>query len=226
MKCQAIIPSAGAGLRLKKQSAKALVALNGQPLIAHVLKTFQECSLIDSIIVVAPKNSLRDFREITKPFHKVKRIVPGGVTRRESVAFGLEALDDDTDIVLIHDAARPLITRELVKKAILAVKKYSACVVGVPVKSTVKIIDSRNGFVKATPERATLWEAQTPQVFQKSIILKAHQRVKSRNPSDDALLVEQLGIKVKMVMGNYKNIKITTPEDLTLAETFLKGRRS
>jgi len=224
MKVQVIVAAGGAGQRLKNRLPKALVHLKKKPLVVYSLNVFQKSSLIDSVIVAAHKNYLAQFKRVVSRYRlsKVKKIIPGGATRRESVANGLKALDSDTDAVLIHDAARPFIGKELIKKTISSLKKERAVIVAVPVTSTVKSADHSGCYVEETLPRETLWEVQTPQAFKKDVILEAHRRVIEKDPCDDALLVERLGIRVKIIPGNYKNIKVTTKEDLMLAESFLK----
>ncbi len=227
MKTQAVIPAAGRGIRFKQKKAKPLVFLNGKPLIVHTLGVFEHCSLIDSVIIAAPKELLAQFRKITRHYclQKVVKIVAGGKTRRRSVANGLRVLDQDTQMVVVHDAARPFLTGAILAKSIAVAHRYPAAVVAVPVKSTVKSVDPKTLTVKKTLERKTLWEIQTPQVFKKDVILKAHKTVKDKDPSDDALLVERLGYPVKIIAGDYRNIKITTPEDLILGKAILRSVR-
>ncbi len=227
MKVEVLVPAAGLGKRLKTPIPKPLILLNGKPLIVYALEVFSKCSLIDSITIAAGKEDARAFKKVVRRYKitKVKKIIEGGKTRRQSVHHGLQTLDNDTAIVLIHDADRPFIDMAIIKDSIRAAQKYGACVVAVPVKSTIKEADLKNNFVKRTLNRKVLWEVQTPQVFKKEIILKAHRTVRMKDPGDDALLVEKMGQKVKFVMGSYKNIKITTPEDLILAKAILSNRR-
>ena len=228
MKVQVIIPAAGKGLRLKTATAKPLVLLKDKPIVVYSLEAFQKSSLIDSIILAVDKKYLFHYIEVIRRYKltKVKKVVIGGETRRESVSHGLHALDSNTELVVIHDAARPFVTKELIQRAISIAKKEKAAVVAVPVKSTIKAVDASTLKVQKTLNRNTLWEIQTPQVFKKEIILKAHEKIKDKNPSDDALLVEKFGIKVKVVMGDYKNIKITTSDDLVFARAILDSRRN
>lgn len=228
MKIQAVIPAAGVGTRFRSHIPKPLVLIKGKPIIWHTLKIFQENPLVDSIIVVGNKKYLPSFAKVVRQnkFTKVKKIIPGGATRRESVGRGLNALDFDTEIVAIHDAARPFVTSKLINQAIAAAKKEKAAIIAVPVKSTIKTVKHGTRIVEETLDRNTLWEVQTPQVFKKAIIVKAHKKIKIPDPSDDALLVEKLGIKVKVVMGDYRNIKITTKEDLILAKAILASRKN
>ena len=225
MKVQAIIPAAGAGTRLKSKQPKPLILINEKPLFIYALQAMESCPVIDSVILVAGEKHLKVFEQLLKKFKlkKVKRLVAGGQTRCDSVKKGLAALDSDTEIVVIHDGARPLIKPSLISRAVKALGKEDAVIVGVPVKPTIKKIDPKDLYVQETLPRETLWEVQTPQVFKKEILLKSHELMLESHPTDDAALVEKLGVKVKMVMGDYQNIKITTQDDLALARMFLKG---
>ena len=152
---------------------------------------------------------------------KEVHIISGGQSRQDSVFKGLKALDRDTKIVFIHDAARPLLSKDLVQRAIASCVKQKAVIAAVPLKPTIKKVNRRSRVVEETLERDSLWEVQTPQVFAKDILLKAHRKFKGQKATDDASLVEQLGVKVKIVMGDYRNIKITTPEDIKIAEALI-----
>lgn len=225
MKIQAIIPAAGDGTRLKTRLAKPLVLLNGRPLFIYALQAMEQCPAVAGVIVAAHENHLNVFEKLVKKFKlkKVRRIVSGGATRCESVQKALHALDSDTEAVLIHDGARPFLKPDLILRVIKALRKNSAIVAGVPVKPTIKKVDPINLYVQETLPRETLWEVQTPQAFKKDILLKAHQLMLESNPTDDAVLVEKMGVKVKMILGDYQNIKITTREDLMMSKVFLKG---
>ena len=225
MKIQAIVAAGGVGKRLKSRSPKPLVQLNGKPLIAYCLEIFERCSFINSVIVVADKKSLKNFIKIVKRyrFKKVSHVIPGGVTRSDSVFAGLKVLDSGTKLVVVHDAARPFVDKQLIKKTISACLKKPAAIAAVKVKPTIKEVDPKNLIVSKTLNRNSLWEVQTPQTFKKDILIKAHTRARQKkNVTDDAALVEQLGLEVQVVEGSYRNIKITTPEDLIIAEALLK----
>ncbi len=211
-----IIVAAGSGMRFKSKTPKALAMLKNWPLIHHSLHIFEHIPSIHDIIVVGRKEDLRRFESLHSRFKKIRAIVPGGKTRADSVKCGLLALDSKTAMVLVHDAARPLISQALVLRLIAAVRRHKAAIVAVPVKATVKEVDAK-GWIKHTPKRSYLWEAQTPQGFEANLLVRAHQR-KGGDATDDAMLVERLGTKVKVVMGDYRNIKITTPEDLCIAK--------
>ena len=218
MKAEVIIVAAGAGTRFGSKVPKALVPLKGLPLIAHSLKIFEQNRGIDGIIVVANSRYLGRFQALTKRFKRVRAVVAGGKTRAESVKCGLAALKADTDAVLVHDAARPLVDAVMVKRLIEALRSNKAVIAAVPVKPTIKEVDPRTQTVVKTLRRDKLWEVQTPQGFHKDILVKAHSRTFKGEATDDAVLVEAMGVKVKAVMGSYRNIKITTPEDLLVAK--------
>ena len=223
-KVQAIIAAAGTGTRLKSRVAKPLIVLNGKPLLYYSLSIFEKSSLIDSIVVVGHSQNLDEIKKLVKKFRfkKVVAVVAGGQTRCESVAKGLEVLEQNTEYVVVHDAARPFVSKEILEQSIKVGLSESAAVVAVPVKSTIKKVDPKNLYVQETLIRDTLWEIQTPQVFKKDVLVKAHQAMDCCDPTDDAVLVEKIGIKVKIVKGNYRNIKVTTREDLALAKILLK----
>ena len=223
MKTQAILAMAGFGTRLKSSEPKALLAICDIPIFVYSLKAFENSTLIDSVLIVAQEKFIDQFNEIIDQYRikKVKKIVVGGDTRFESVNNGLQKIDDDTDIVLVHDGARPLITADLVDRAIELTKEHNAVIVAVEVKPTIKRVGD-DLFVEETLNRKELWEVQTPQVFKKEILVKAHKQKISDTPTDDASLVERIGVKVKILKGDYKNIKVTTKEDIIVAEAFLK----
>ena len=226
MKVQVIVPAAGSGTRLKASRPKPLLMLGGKPILMYSLGIFERLSFVDSVIVVARKDQVRDFEKTIAKFRlrKVKSVVVGGKTRADSVACGLRQLDPDTDVVIVHDAARPFVTMKMMQDGLAFMTKEKAVIVAVPVKPTIKKVDPKNFCVQETLARDTLWEVQTPQFFKKSVLIKAHQKMLCCAPTDDAVLVEKMGAKVKVVMGDYRNIKITTKEDLILAEGFV-GKR-
>lgn len=219
MHVTAIVLAAGKGVRLKNRIPKPLVEINSCPLIIYCLDILSSQPDIKEIIVVANPENLEYIRQNLRQYRiaKVKDIVLGGRLRQESVVKGLKAMDTCTDWVLIHDGVRPFIDKGIVSSVIKAARKYKAAIVGVPVKATIKS-SGRKCIVKRTLDRKNLWEIQTPQVFKKDLILKAYKKFGNTEVTDDASLVERLGVKVKIVMGSYFNIKITTPEDLVLAE--------
>jgi len=221
VKTEVIVVAAGLGRRLNSKVPKALVLLKAKPLISYCLKVFEGHHAIDGVVIVGAAGHLSRFVRLTRPFKKVRAIVPGGARRSDSVRNGLKALSPDTDIVLVHDAARPFIDHAMIDRLFASLNKNKAVIVGVPVKFTVKKVDRKTLIIQETPLRELLWEAQTPQGFHKEVLLKAHVRKFKEEATDDAVLVERMGGKVKMVMGDYRNIKITTPEDMILAQQLL-----
>lgn len=225
MKVTAIIPAAGAGKRLNAK--KQFLEINGRPVISVAVSVFNECQSIDDIIVVVAKEDIESTKDLLKDYKKVKNVVIGGPERQDSVYNGIMSIipESEDDLVAIHDAARPLVTKELISSAVIEAKVSKAAVVGIPSKDTVKTVNADN-FVMETLERGSIWLVQTPQVFSFSLVKQAHERAKKINykATDDSKLVERMGISVKMVMGSAENIKITTKEDLDMAEAILKGR--
>ncbi|MCT4593908.1 MAG: 2-C-methyl-D-erythritol 4-phosphate cytidylyltransferase [Anaeromicrobium sp.] len=225
----AIILAAGKGSRMKAQLNKQYLILKEKPILAHTISVFEESSLIDEIILVIGefehelcKNKILDKYK----FKKVKKIISGGKERQDSVLNGIKAVNEKTDIVLIHDGARPLITRKIIKKCVDSAKKHGAASAGVPIKETIKIM-GKDKFVKYTPKREDVWVTQTPQAFRIDVIKRAHEFAIEQEVlgTDDAMLVEHMGEHVKMVEGDYENIKITTPDDLITAEAILGHKR-
>lgn len=221
MKTEVIVVAAGLGRRLNSKVPKALVLLKGKPLIAYCLKVFEAHPGIDGVVIVGANGFLSQFIRLTRSFKKIRAVVAGGPKRSDSVKCGLQALSHDTDIVLVHDAARPFIENAMINRLLGALKKNKAAIVGVPVKFTVKKIDRKTLDIQETLARDLLWEAQTPQGFHKDILVKAHAKKFKEEATDDAMMVERMGGRVKMVMGSYRNIKVTTPEDIILASQLL-----
>ena len=225
MKVTAVIPAAGEGKRMN--SKKQFLELNGRPVLDITVSVFDECQSIDDIIVVVAKEDIRLTKDLLKERKKVKSIVVGGAERQDSVYNGIEAIkpESEDDIVVIHDAARPLITKEIISSVVIEAKTSKAVVVGVPSKDTVKTVSPEN-IIMETLDRASIWLVQTPQAFHYSVIKQAYERAQriKYKATDDSKLVERMGISVKMIMGSSENIKITTKEDLAMAEAILKGR--
>ena len=224
-----LIPAAGLGRRMGSSVHKQYLCLQGRPILSHTLSVFDRHPRVDHIYVIAPPDQV-DFcrQDIVEPgrFAKVRDIVAGGAERQDSVRLGLEACQAQADdIVLIHDGVRPLFDGGLLDGVLKAVEVHGSCVVGVPVKDTIKEVVE--GFAVATPERKRLWAAQTPQAFRYSEILAGHRLAFEQNfyGTDDASLLEWQGKSVAMVEGSYRNIKITTPEDLLIAEALLAGSK-
>jgi 2-C-methyl-D-erythritol 4-phosphate cytidylyltransferase len=231
----AIIPAAGAGKRMMSAKNKVWLPINGESMIAHTLKVFQTSVWIDRIVLVINETEVKQFKTFLQKrqaiFLRPVDLVIGGVERQNSVANGLSFLKQQAgwgpnhDLVVIHDAARALITEAILALAIKMAIKYRAIGVGVPVKDTIKQVDPE-GFVVNTPKRAFLWAVQTPQVFELELLRECYQKAATMNLkcTDDCGVVESCGYPVKMVMGSYENFKLTTPEDLILAETVLRRR--
>ena len=202
---------------------KIFAAVAGKPVLWHVLQIFQGCGVVDQAVVVLNEASIeRGLRLMEEGrFSKVVAVCAGGERRQDSVAEGLKRLDGCSWVV-IHDGARPCLTVELVERGLEEARQTGAAIAAVPLKETVKVVDSE-GVIASTPRRENLWAAQTPQIFRFDLIAEAHRRVNGE-VTDDASLVEALGHKVKVYMGSYDNIKVTTREDLALAETILRMR--
>jgi len=222
----AVIPAAGSGIRMGLEDAKQYLELGGKPLLASTLRTFQECHLIDEIIIVVPEKDV-DYclQQIVQRYQlsKVYKVVSGGERRQDSVRNGIEAVADNSRWVLIHDGVRPFVSIELIEKVIKAARRFRAVITGLPVTETIKQAGSK-GNVLRTIERRDLWLMQTPQIFRREDIHLAHQEALKRGwteATDDAFLVEKIGISVKIIEGEERNIKITTPHDLQVARFLL-----
>jgi 2-C-methyl-D-erythritol 4-phosphate cytidylyltransferase len=212
---------------------KQFLDLDGRPVVVRTLERFQACPVIDSIILITSEQDVEYARkEIVESygFTKVEKVVPGGKRRQDSVRLGLEALDGHEGLALIHDGVRPLVPDDLIVRVIDAAKENRAVITALPAKETVKEVDENTMVVK-TYDRQKVWLVQTPQVFRYEDILSAHQRAVRENweeVTDDALLMEKVGIPVKVIEGSEENIKVTTPRDMELARYLLKkaeGRR-
>lgn len=227
-KVTAIVLAAGQGKRMNSAVAKQFLTLRDKPVVYYSLKAFEQ-SNVDEIVLVTGEGQV-DYckKEIVEFYHinKVTQIVEGGSERYDSVYQGL-LHTVITDYVLIHDGARPFITVELINHIIEQVKVWKACIIGMPVKDTIKVVDEKGNII-TTPDRKTLWAAQTPQAFEYDAIRRAYEVLyqekdsKSIAITDDAFVYEAYGqLPVKMLSGNYENIKLTTPEDLLLAEQLI-----
>lgn len=238
----AIVPAAGLGKRFGQGSNKPFQTLKGKPLLVWSLEIFEAIDEIVEIIPVLKEEERESGQKVFEDYNlsKIKRIAPGGKERQDSVYNGLKLIEDKKCIVLIHDGARPLIEKHLIQEAIKEISIPSApffikgsdeglndcdgVVLGVPLKDTIK--EAEAGIIKKTLRRDALWAIQTPQVFPYNIILRAYEKAMNENfySTDDAALVERYGGKVKVIIGSYKNIKITTPEDLAIAEFLLSKK--
>lgn len=227
VKAFALIPAAGMGKRMGASINKQYLQLDGLPIVARTISVFEQSPAIEAIYLVIPEAEIPYCREHVVAacgFRKVVEIVPGGRERQHSVMNGLRAMRShlaDDDVVVIHDGVRPLITTELLRESINVACSSDGALVAVPAKDTIKTV--RDGIVINTPDRESLWQAQTPQSFRFGMIHAAHQAAELEGfvGTDDASLVERCGGIIRIVRGDYRNIKITTPEDLVLAESFL-----
>ncbi len=240
-RCTAIILAAGSGRRMHSDTAKQFMLLNGKPLIYYALQTVEMSAVIDDCVLVTGAADL-DYvqKEIVEQYHftKVQAVIPGGSERWESVAFAVKAIaqgclsvPNRDGYLFIHDGARPFLNENILEATYRDACKYKACVAAVPSKDTVKITDE-NGFAVETPNRKQVWIIQTPQVFETALITDAYGKLQKLaeeigkekvSVTDDAGVVEQFAdAKVKMTAADYRNIKITTPEDLQIAEQFLR----
>ena len=227
MKSTAIVLAAGQGKRMNSKVQKQFLLIKGKPVLYYSLSCFQNSREIEEIIVVTGKESINFCKqEIIEAygFSKVKAVIPGGKERYDSVYAGLCACED-SDYVFIHDGARPFLSNDMIRRGKEAVLDCGACVIGMPSKDTIKIADE-NGMVESTPSRNKVWNIQTPQIFSYTAIREAHEKARQQNMADitdDAMVIERFGnMKIKLVEGSYENIKITTPEDIVVAEKILE----
>lgn len=230
----AIVLAAGSGTRMGSSIKKQYMLIKDRPVIYYSLKAFEESRVDETVLVVSPGDIPYCREEIVEKygFKKVRHIVEGGRERYHSVAVGINKVPD-CDYIFIHDGARPLVTAEIIERAFSCVRRYKACVVGMPVKDTIKIADEE-GNIASTPNRNLTWLVQTPQTFAAPLIRKAYRSLMEKEEelkksglviTDDAMVVETItGQKVRLIEGSYENIKITTPEDILTAENFFRAR--
>lgn len=226
MKATAIIVAAGLGRRVGEATPKQFLPLDGQPLLAHTLIPFESVQEVSEIILLIPakwENHCRNAVVEKYGFKKVSKLISGGPERQDSVYIGLREVAGNTDVIVVHDGVRPLVTKALIQESIRGAATYGAAVVAIPLADTLKKVTS-GGLVRRTLKRDTLWLAQTPQSFQKKIILEAYEAAFNDRfyGTDDAALVERAGFPVKIVPGSPLNFKVTTLEDLHLAEFLLR----
>ncbi|OGP68333.1 MAG: hypothetical protein A2W27_11490 [Deltaproteobacteria bacterium RBG_16_44_11] len=227
MRTVAIIPAGGAGKRLNAKQAKQYLLLDDTPLLIHTLKVFQKAKIINEIVLVLPKDYVASAKQLINNYGltKITAVVAGGKERQDSVKNGIAAINGKCDVVVIHDAVRPFVTEELITKVVVAAKLTGAASIGVKAKDTIKETKKDN-LVAATIPRQNLWLTQTPQAFKFELLKKAYKTAydKKYYGTDDASLVERIGKKIKMIEGSYENIKITTPEDMIMAEALMKKK--
>ena len=220
-----VIVAAGTGSRMNMGINKQFIKLEGKEIIAYTIEKFYNNSNIEDIVVVVKEDESEFFKKeiLDKYNFKNVKIAYGGKERQDSVYNGLKLLDEKCDVVLIHDGARPFVSDKIIDKSIEEAKEHKAIVVGVPVKDTLKFIDNDKNIVD-TPNRSVLWAVQTPQTFDYNILIDAYKDAFKNKfyGTDDAMLVERIGYKVKMLEGSYNNIKITTQEDLNIGSQILR----
>ena len=221
----AVIVAAGKGKRMGTEISKQILPLCGKEILAHTVEKFEKAACIRDIILVTGGDALQDVRQMVQEYgwKKIISVTEGGKERQDSVFLGLQQVPQDTEIVLIHDGVRPFVTEEILERSIAAAKETGGCVAGVPAKDTIKVCDAE-GFAIATPNRSTLRQIQTPQTFRRKEILAAYEKAKADGflGTDDASVAEHSGFPVRVIMGSYSNIKITTKEDLLIGAAFLK----
>ena len=223
-----VFPAAGQGRRMQAGVNKVFLELSGKPILVRTLLRFSQCPSVDRLVAVVAADEVSQIQRVLSlvPGLKPYEVTAGSSERQYSIANGLKVMSPGTDIVLVHDAARPMVTVDTIERVIAEAASGGAAIAAVREKNTVKVVDS-NGVVRKTPNRAELWEVQTPQGFRKDILLEAYRKAAEDDflGTDDSSLVERLGVPVKVVESDYRNIKVTTPEDLLIAEAFLREGR-
>jgi 2-C-methyl-D-erythritol 4-phosphate cytidylyltransferase len=228
MKCVALVPAAGQGKRMGGAHSKPYLLLEGKPILAHTLLELERCPLVDEVVLMVERGEIERARaSVVEEFRlqKVGAILAGGVQRQDSVWEGLKTIQDDCDLVMVHDGVRPFISQEMLARSIQGAVDCGASIAGMPAKDTVKLVSAQNMVLK-TPDRKSVFLVQTPQTFKRDILLRAYRQAMEDGfyATDEASLVERLGMPVKVVEGSYENIKITTPEDLVVGEMILKRK--
>ena len=220
-KCGVVIVAAGSASRMGGID-KVMAQLKGEPMIVRTVRAFQQCDAVKEIVIVTREDLIRPISSLCAQMDKVKAVVAGGKSRQESVWLGLNALSKDVKLVAIHDGARPLITNAVIDRTVRAAHTYGAAAPAVPVKDTIKVVKS--GLAMATPDRANLRAVQTPQVFDFDLLRGALKKAEEESASlaDDCSGVERMGMSVKIVEGDERNLKVTTPLDLKIAEMLLE----
>ena len=219
--CGAVIVAAGTASRMQGID-KVMAPLDGEPMILRTVRAFQDSDAIREIVIVTREDLVEKVRDLCAAYPKVKAVTVGGADRAESVRNGLKALSPKVRLAAVHDGARPLVTDAVIDRTVRAAHRYGAAAPGVPVKDTVKIV--QGGLVSSTPDRTTLRAIQTPQIFDIDLLTGALEKAKKDNAAitDDCSAVELMGMSVKIVEGDERNIKVTTPMDLKIAECLLE----
>jgi len=209
---------------------KQFLLLDGKPILHHTLSVLDQCSIVDEVILVVSKKEIEMVQQQIQDFHpKVTKVIMGGKERQDSVSNGVQSLDSETDIVVVHDGVRPFVLPDLIRETVVAARDFGAAISAIPVSDTIKKVN-QEGLVERTVDRSGLWRVQTPQTFQVSLLKEAIEKAQADNfyGTDESSLIEYLGREVKVIPGSEFNIKITRSEDLVLGEkiaALVKGNR-
>lgn len=222
--CGAVIVAAGSASRMGGID-KVMAPLGGEPMILRTVRAFEDCETVKEIVIVTRKDLMGPIAELCSGFTKIRSVVQGGSSRQESVKLGLLAFSKEVRLAAVHDGARPLVSGELIDKVIRAAHSYGAAAPAIPVKDTIKIFEG--GFIAATPDRSTLRAVQTPQVMDRDLLLGALEKAEQEGTAltDDCSAVEHIGMRVRLVEGEERNLKVTTPLDLKIAELLLEEKK-
>lgn len=222
--CGAVIVAAGSASRMGGID-KVMAPLGGEPMILRTVRAFEDCEAVKEIVIVTREDLMGPIAELCSGFTKIRSVVQGGSSRQESVKLGLLALSKEVRLAAVHDGARPLVSGELIDKVIRAAHSYGAAAPAIPVKDTIKVFEG--GFIAATPDRSTLRAVQTPQVIDRDLLLGALEKAEQEGTAltDDCSAVEHIGMRVRLVEGEERNLKVTTPLDLKIAELLLEEKK-
>lgn len=222
--CGAVIVAAGSASRMGGID-KVMAPLGGEPMILRTVRAFEDCEAVKEIVIVTREDLMGPIAELCSGFTKIRSVVQGGSSRQESVKLGLLALSKEVRLAAVHDGARPLVSGELIDKVIRAALSYGAAAPAIPVKDTIKVFEG--GFIAVTPDRSTLRAVQTPQVMDRDLLLGALEKAEQEGTAltDDCSAVEHIGMRVRLVEGEERNLKVTTPLDLKIAELLLEEKK-
>lgn len=222
--CGAVIVAAGSASRMGGID-KVMAPLGGEPMILRTVRAFENCEAVKEIVIVTREDLMGPIAELCSGFTKIRSVVQGGSSRQESVKLGLLAFSKEVRLAAVHDGARPLVSGELIDKVIRAAHSYGAAAPAIPVKDTIKVFEG--GFIAATPDRSTLRAVQTPQVMDRDLLLGALEKAEQEGIAltDDCSAVEHIGMRVRLVEGEERNLKVTTPLDLKIAELLLEEKK-
>ena len=222
--CGAVIVAAGSASRMGGID-KVMAPLGGEPMILRTVRAFEDCEAVKEIVIVTREDLMGPIAELCSGFTKIRSVVQGGSSRQESVKLGLLAFSQGVRLAAVHDGARPLVSGELIDKVIRAAHSYGAAAPAIPVKDTIKVFEG--GFIAATPDRSTLRAVQTPQVMDRDLLLGALEKAEQEGTAltDDCSAVEHIGMRVRLVEGEERNLKVTTPLDLKIAELLLEEKK-